>query len=544
MSRDDLTLGKALATSAGRYPDRVAIADGDMRVSFRDLDRNATALALGLRELGVQRGDQVAVSLANGWEWVVCWMACARAGAVMVPINTRYKPEEVEYILRQSDARVFILMDAQWGIDYLELARQIIPELLGAEPGALKSASLPALTAVVLWKDVRSPGALNLQGLLKRGEALAAEGAVLSAEDPADPVIIVYTSGTTGFPKGAMHNHVILRNAANLAREMHIEAGDVILGHMPYYSIAGSVMQVGMSVLIGCTLVPLAHWSGEKALELVEREKISVYGGIPTHFVDSLDALRARPRNLGSLKTAWIGGAPVTPEIASASLKELGLKSLHSSYGMTETTGCTTTSEFGAPLEIVCDNKGKPIGDFEVGIFDPVSGTRLPTGKEGEIWVRGHIVMMGYYKNEKGTAEVLRPDGWFRTGDLGTFDEAGYLKPTARLKEMFIVGGSNAYPAEIERVLQSHPMVKQAVIVGTPHPRLGEVGTAFIQLHDGAQVQGEELIAYCRERLADFKVPREVNFVPDFPRTSTGKIQRFVLADEAKAATRSVAGAA
>ena len=521
MNWEQLTLGAALSQSAARHPGRLAIVDGAERISFAELDRRADALAHGLREQGIGRGDQVAVWLTNCASWVVCWVACARIGAVVVPINTRYKSDEVSYILRQSDARALILMDRYWDIDFLKMAREMLP-------------SLPQLRTVIVWKDVKEPGTLSLDDVMARGEVLRAAGATLPPADPADPIIIVYTSGTTGHPKGAMHNHIILRNVANVARVMHVEPGDVVLGHMPFYHVAGAITEVGLCMLIGCTLVPLPHWIVDEALDVIEREKVNIFGGIPTHFVDCIDAIRRRPRDTSSLKSAWIGGAPVTPDVALAAKKELKLQALQAVYGMTETTASTTFSEFDAPLEILCDNKGRPIGEFEVKVCDALTGKPRPVGETGEVWVRGHLVMMGYYKNPEATAEVMTPDGWFRTGDLGVFDAQGYLKITGRLKEMFIVGGSNAYPAEIERMLQSHPKVKQAVVVGVPDRRLGEVGMAFVQLHEGHVPDAAELTAYCRERMADYKVPRHVRFVDEFPRTPTGKIQRFILSGQAR----------
>jgi fatty-acyl-CoA synthase len=234
------------------------------------------------------------------------------------------------------------------------------------------------------------------------------------------------------------------------------------------------------------------------------------------------------------LKSAWIGGAPVTPDVALAAKQELGLQALQAVYGMTETTAATVFSEFDAPLEVLCENKGRPIGEFEVAVVDPASGRALGTDEVGEVRVRGHIVMQGYYRNPLATAEAITPDGWFRTGDLGVIDAQGYLKITGRLKEMFIVGGSNAYPAEIERIVQGLPEVKQAVVVGVPDRRLGEVGFAFVQLHDGQSIAREALVSRCRAAMADYKVPRHVQFVDDFPRTTTGKIQRFVLQQQAR----------
>jgi len=529
-----LTFGQALADSAALYPDRVAVIDGGERVSFRALDQRVDALAHGLLGQGLQHGDSVAVWLTNSASWVVCWIACARIGAVVVPINTRYKQDEVAYILQQSDARTLILMDRMWDIDFLTMATRIVPEIASANDGRIRSAALPKLHTVVLWKGVQAPGLVNLQTLGERGAARMARGDSLTAANPADPIIIVYTSGTTGHPKGAMHNHIVLRNVANVARVMRVEPGDVVLGHMPFYHVAGAFTELGMSVLLGCTLVPLPQWIPDEALDVIERERVNIFGGIPTHFIDCIDAIRLRPRDTSSLKSAWIGGAPVTPDVALAAKSELRLQALQAVYGMTETTASTTFSEFDAPLDVLCSNKGKPIGEFEVSVCDPESGRPLSLGEVGEVWVRGHLVMMGYYRNPQATAEVITPDGWFRTGDLGVYDEQGYLRITGRLKDMFIVGGSNAYPAEIERMLQSHPQIKQAVVVGVPDRRLGEVAMAFVQRHDGATVEAAELSAFCRERMADYKVPRKFSFVDEFPRTSTGKIQRFILSDQAR----------
>jgi fatty-acyl-CoA synthase len=461
-------------------------------------------------------------------------MACTRLGAVLVPINTRFKPDEVEYILSQSDAHVLIAMDRYWDIDYLGMIRAMVPELDAATPGSLTSARFPELRAVVLWGELESPGTTHLAALRRAGAARMAAGDTLAPVDADDPVIIVYTSGTTGHPKGAMHGHIVMRNAANIARVMHIEPGDVLLGHMPLYHVAGAFTACIPTVLLGCTLVTMPQWSPDEALEVIERERVTIFGGIPTHFIDCLDAIRRRPRDVSCLKSAWIGGAPVTPDVAMASKTELGLRALQAVYGMTETTAATVFSEFDAPLEVLCDNKGRPIGDFEVIVADPIQGHPLPVGAVGEVRVRGHIVMKGYYRNPKATAEVITADGWFRTGDLGVFDEAGYLKITGRLKEMFIVGGSNAYPAEIERLLQGIGEVKQAVVVGVPHHRLGEVGYAFVQLHEGATLSAEALVALARPMMADYKVPRHVSFVDEFPRTTTGKIQRFVLQKQAR----------
>lgn len=528
------TFDDALRDSARRMPDRRALVGNAHSLTYAELNRAADELAYGLAAQGIARGDQVAIWMTNCPDWVVCWMACVRVGAVLVTLNTRFKQEEVEYILRQSNAKLLIAMDRFWNIDFLGIIRALVPESEHAPSGVWKSSRLPTLQSIVLWNDVAAEGTLNLAQLRGMGAACLTRGADLPRISVDDPVIIVYTSGTTGHPKGAVHDHRVLRNAANIARVMRISSRDVILGHMPFYHIAGAITACTTAILLGCTNVTLAHWQPDEALEVIDRERVSIFGGIPTHFIDCIDAVERRGRSPVSLRSAWIGGAPVTPDVALAAREALGLEALIAVYGMTETTAVTNASGFDDPLEILCDNKGRAIGDFEVAVFEPGGLRELQAGEVGEIRVRGHVVMQGYYCNEQATAEVRSPDGWFRTGDLGSLDDVGYLKITGRLKEMFIVGGTNAYPAEIERLLQSEPEVKQAVVVGVPDRRLGEVGFAFIQLHDGHELEAALLTARLRARMADYKVPRFIEFVAEFPRTTTGKIQRFILQREAR----------
>ncbi|MFG1352248.1 AMP-binding protein [Xanthobacter autotrophicus] len=529
-----ITIGQALRATARRVPGRTAVVGMGERISFARLDAEVDRLAAGLLSLGVRRGDTVALWMTNCPTWVAIWAAVARIGAVLVPVNTRFKAEEAHYVLTQSEAKILLMMDRYWSIDYLDMLERIAPGFRGQHPGTLQLVDLPALRSVVVWNDRAPPGTLALADLRALGEAkggLAEAEAVVEADDP---VIIVYTSGTTGYPKGAVHSHVVLRNSANIARVLHIEAGDVLLGHMPFYHVAGAFSALLPALMLGGTLITMAHWEPDEALRLVEEERITYISGIPTHFIDLVDAIRRRPRDTSCLKSAWIGGAAVTPEVVRAALDQLKLDSLQAVYGMTETTSSTVLSGFDAPLEIVCDNKGKPIGDFEVKVCDPKTGVARPAGEVGEVWVRGHIVMQGYYKNPDATNEVMTSDGWFKTGDLGVFDMAGYLKITGRAKEMFIVGGSNTYPAEIERMIQAHPAVKQAVVVGVPDRRLGEVGYAFVELQVGQTMSAADLISHCRSSMADYKVPRYVEFISDFPRTTTGKLQRYVLAERAR----------
>jgi len=534
MGWEAITIGEALSRTAARCPQREAVVDGSKRVTFAELDRQCDVMACALLARGVRHGDRVAVWVANSHEFVVLWMACARIGAILVPINTRLKTAEVRYVLEQSGACLLVSMDENWGIDFVAMLHALLPELAESDGDRVTSEAFPELHTVVVWGEQHVPGTLSLQAFGGGGVNRPALDAAAAATDPNDTVIIVYTSGTTGRPKGAMHSHVMLRNAANVARVMRIEPGERILGHMPFYHIAGTLTEILPCMLLGCTLVTMPKWDPDVAMELIERERVNIFGGIPTHFIDCIDALRRVNRDTSCLKSAWIGGAPVTPDVAEAAFRQMRLDALQAVYGMTETTSSTVLSEFDAPLDVLCDNKGKPIGEFDVVVVDPITGAPAPVGTVGEIRVRGHIVMQGYFRNPEATREVMTADGFFKTGDLGCFDAQGYLKVTGRVKDMFIVGGTNAYPAEIERMLQQHPAVRQAIVVGVPHPRLGEVGFAFVQVDQSATVDQQQLRSYCQTIMADYKVPRHFCFVRDFPLTPTGKIQRYVLAERAR----------
>jgi fatty-acyl-CoA synthase len=491
-------------------------------------------LAGALLARGVRRGDPVALWLPNSTEWLLVALAAFRIGAVLVPLNTRYKPREAAQVLRQSQATVLVLTDRRWNIDFYGAACEIAPELGSNVPGELRSESLPHLRHVIAAATSGPlPGTTPLDDLLAEPVDTAAVRAAEQAVRTDDTTLVVYTSGTTGVPKGAMHSHVLIENVRNICRAMHIEDGDTVLGHMPLYHIAGFCTAFVPVLLQGGTYYAMPQWDVDAAADLIADERVVIFGGIPTHFIDLAESLTRRPRDTSCLKSAWIGGASVTPAVARRAKEVLQLDALIAVYGMTETTSSTTMCRFDDPIEVVCDNKGLPIGNFEVAVVDPETDRPRPTGETGEVRVRGHLVMQGYYRAPEATAAAITPDGWFRTGDLGVFDEAGYLKIVGRLKDMFIVGGTNAYPAEIEKELEAIPGVRQAVVVGAPHERLGEVGYAFIQTADGTSPSADEVIAACRRDLADYKVPRYVQFVDDFPMTSTGKIERHQLARRA-----------
>jgi fatty-acyl-CoA synthase len=528
---EPLTIAQLLERTAVTHADRDALVGPDRRLNWAQTRDESRALAKGLIAAGISHGDHIALWMPNQIEWVQLWFASAYIGAVLVTVNTRYKTEEVRYIIGQSDARLLIMVREFVGIDYVGMLSQLCPAL-GRAP-VPNAEEFPELGRVVLHGDPVVPGSQPFAEFVAAGASVsdAELDAAAAAVDFDDPTIIVYTSGTTGHPKGAVHSHRILRNEHSIAEAMDIGPESRVMNHMPFFHVAGGFTGILPPLITGGAMLLMDRWVPTAAFELIERERATVMGGIPTHFIDLLNHPERERYDVSSLRTGWIGGANNPPEVIEGAIARLGLDGLLPVYGMTETTSITTISQLDDPRSVVLAGKGRPVSDFEVKIADPDTGEEQPSGVEGEVWVRGHPVMQGYYRNEQATAAVLDADGWFRTGDLGVLDAGGYLSITGRRSDMFIVGGSNAYPAEIEIALTEHPAIKQAYVVGVPHQRLGEVGFAFVEPVAGRSLDQQEIVAFCRERLADYKVPRFVELVSDWPLTATGKVERFRLSE-------------
>jgi fatty-acyl-CoA synthase len=309
---------------------------------------------------------------------------------------------------------------------------------------------------------------------------------------------------------------------------MGFEPESRLLGHMPFFHVAGAFSGLLPALISGGAVVLLDHWDTRDALELIERERITVLNGIPTHFIDLLNAPELERYDTSSLRTGWIGGAANPPEVIDGVIEKLGVSRLLPVYGMTETTSVTTFPRPDDPRDVVLSGKGVPVSDFELKVVDLETGEELGVDAEGEVCVRGHSVMQGYYRDAAATGQVIDAAGWFHTGDLGVLDADGYLAITGRKSDMFIVGGSNVYPAEVELALAEHAEITQAYVVGITDHRLGEVGYAFVQRRS-RELSEVDVVEFCRNRLADFKVPRHVQFVDEWPLTATGKIQRFRL---------------
>ena len=543
---DGLTLGQALRRSGARWPDQDFFKTADVSVSFLQFDQRVDQFSRALLALGLKRQDHVAVWLGNSLEWALTFCACARIGAVLVPINTRYTASEAGYILEQSDAKALVMTSVLYGLNYLEMLEQIAPSLAEAQHDLLELKELPALKRVILSEPEHATMqaisvsplpvyAVHLEALMEQAQAHEQLQAAERAVSVEDVLLICYTSGTTGKPKGVMHNHRVLKQATRVGLALDLKPGGRILGHMPLYHVAGLYMGFVPALTLGACFVNMPQWETTHALDLLEHERITAFGGIPTHFVDLVNHPSVTQRDLSSVENAWIGGSPVMQATFEKFKTVLGLKQLMSTYGMTENTISTSFNRLSDPIEVCCQNRAPILGPSEVKIIDPVTQNEQPRGSVGEIWCRGETVMLGYYKNPEATRATITPEGWLKTGDLGRFDDEGFLSVTGRLKDMYKTGGTNVYPAEVEQFLVQHPAIAIVAIVGVPDTRLDEVGFAFVQTHPGMQMTHAELRAFCKGKLADYKVPRYLKLLAAIPRTATGKIQRSALLELAGA---------
>ncbi|HYB41930.1 MAG TPA: AMP-binding protein [Candidatus Methylomirabilis sp.] len=524
-----LTLGAMLDQAASASPGGEAIVFKGARVTFAELKARADAFARGLLSLGLGPGDHVVLWMPNAVEWSVANLGIAKIGAVTVTCNSRYKAFEVEYVLRQSDARALIMMDrfAAAGIDYLRILRELAPE--ADLPPPLRCARLPALEhLIVAGADVPRAG-VSFAAVERAGQSAGAGALERIAIEPGDPVEMLYTSGTTGEPKGCLLSHGNMYYKCRVYTELHgWTARDRYLVPVPYFHIFGSMGGVAANCLAGSTQVLMETFDPAEAMRLIEAERVTIFSGVPTMFITILGHPDFGRYDLHSLRTGSIGAAPVPVEIMKKILdreRGLGMDALVV-YGLTEATGGTHWTRPGDPIEKRVSTVGLCTSELEDRVVDPATGQDLGAGEEGELWIKGPTLMIGYYKKPEATAEKVR-DGWLRTGDMAVKDAEGYVRITGRLTDMIIVGGFNTYPAEIENFYLRHPKVLDISIVGVPDPIMGEAVMAFVIPREGETVSPQEIIEFGRDRIANYKIPKYVEMVDQFPLTGSGKVQKF-----------------
>jgi fatty-acyl-CoA synthase len=517
--------------AARHFGDREALLFRDRRYSFRQISHEVDRLARGFIHIGVAPGDRVALWMTNRLEWIHAALAVMRIGAVLLPVNTRFRTEDAGYVLGQSDAGTLIVGARSGSVDYLAMVRQLVPGL----DAAGGDAKLPELRRVVVLGDGAGPGAVSWPALLDGGARVGADAlrARVDAVDPDATVLLMYTSGTTGFPKGVMHRHTLVRNVVDRAFRMAITPDDTILNYLPLFHMFGFSEGLLMSMMTGARQVVTETFDPAESLGLIETERATILHGFDTHFKDLLEAQRRRPRDVRSVRTG-IAAAGMSSSLSIAREARAVFGQLLSGYGMTEMLAGAALSALDSTEEQCTEASGYPAPGYEIRVIDPGTGREQPTGVPGEIVVRGPMVMQGYYRRPEETARAIDGEGWLHSGDMGLMRADGHLRFMGRYKDMLKIGGENVDPMEVEAYLMTHPAMNLVAVVALPDARLSEVPVAFVRLEPGHRLTEDETIDYCRGKIASFKTPRHVVFVDDFPMTSSGKIQKVKLREDAR----------
>jgi acyl-CoA synthetase (AMP-forming)/AMP-acid ligase II len=517
------TIPGLVAAAARDYGDLEALVDtgvdGDVRLTFGGLGAAVDQSTRAAMAAGVQRGDRVAIWAPNCWEWIVAALGVQAAGGVIVPINTRFKGREAAYVIERSGAELLFTVAGFLDIDYVKLLRDEI----GGDPVA----------QTVILRGPNPPGTQSWNDYILGSDAVSMAQLKVRTDmaDPNDLSDIMFTSGTTGRPKGVMTTHAqTLRVFEVWSRLVGLRAGDRYLIVNPFFHTFGYKAGFVACLMRGATIVPHAVFDVPAVLQRIADERISVLPGPPTLYQSILNV--PERGDLSSLRLAVTGAAVVPVELIKRMRSELEFETILTAYGLTESTGTVSMCREGDDAETIANTSGCAIPHTEVRIVD-ADDKEVPRGEAGEIVVRGYNVMQGYYQDPQATADTIDADGWLHTGDVGVMDDRGYIKITDRKKDMFIVGGFNAYPAEIENELLSHPAVAQAAVVGIPDDRMGEVGCAFVVLRPGAVVDPDELIAWAKDKMANYKVPRRVEVLDALPLNASGKVLKFELRDKA-----------
>ena len=534
------TIGQNLDRIADTYPESEALVSipRGVRLTYREFRDIVNRAAKAFLTLGIKRGDRVAIWSINNYEWVVTQFATAKIGAVLVNVNPAYRTHELEYVLRESRAKVLVLIEAFKSSNYLDMFYEICPQAQKCPPGELDSWRYPHLKSVVFIGTEQHPGMFTRRAFAEMGDELPDE--VLHAReaelDIDDLINIQYTSGTTGFPKGVTLSHNnILNNAKHVGDIMQLTEKDRVCVPVPFYHCFGMVISNLGAVTHGSTIVIPSPWFDVlPILQAIQQERCTVLHGVPTMFLAELDHPEFDKYDLSTLRTGIMAGAPCPIELMKRVVNQMNMKEVLIGYGQTEASPLTTCTRPADPLERRVSTVGKVMPLQELKIINPLTGKSVPHGEPGEICFRGYMVMAGYDNNPEATSEAIDHQGWLHSGDLGTMDDEGYVKITGRIKEMVIRGGENLYPREIEEFLHTLSIIQDVHVIGLPDVKMGEELCACVRLHEEAAKHPpttDEFKALCKGKIAHFKIPRYWWVINEYPMTVTGKVQKFKLRD-------------
>jgi fatty-acyl-CoA synthase len=536
-----VTIGDMFDSTVTRYPAHEALVSRhqDVRYTYAELREHVDRCARALMALGVAKGERVGIWAPNCAEWAITQFATAKIGAILVNINPSYRGHEVRYALTQSGCAWVVIASQFKTSDYTAMLYELAPELRTAPPGRLTAAVLPDLRAVIRLGSEPSPGMLAWGDLLAMADRVGpGELAARQRQQEFDePINIQYTSGTTGYPKGAtLSHHNILNNGHFVAELMRFTERDRLAIPVPLYHCFGMVMGNLGCVTHGATMIyPSDGFDPQAVLEAVQAERATALYGVPTMFIAELGHPDFARYDLSSLRTGIMAGSPCPVEVMKKVQSLMNMREVEIAYGMTETSPVSTQTRIGAPLDKQVGTVGQVHPHVEVKVIDPATGAVVPVGTAGELCTRGYSVMLGYWNNAEATRGAIDAARWMHTGDLATMDEDGYLNIVGRIKDMIIRGGENVYPREVEEFLYTHPKIQDVQVIGVPDVKYGEEVMAWVRLRDGAAATEEEIRDFCRGRIAHYKVPRYVKFVEAFPLTVTGKVQKFLMREQSVA---------
>jgi fatty-acyl-CoA synthase len=530
------TIGTFFDAMVAKVPNNDALISchQQIRYTYAQLHRKVNQATSALVSLGLEPGDRVGIWSHNNAEWLITQLATAKAGIILVNINPAYRVAELEYALNKVGCKALITMTSFKTSNYLEMIRSLVPEITTSQPGYLDARLLPSLKTVIQLSEDEIPGFLRFSDLMEKGDPADEQVQKIQASlKNTDPINIQFTSGTTGFPKGATLTHRnVLNNGFFIGEAMCLTTKDRLCIPVPLYHCFGMVLGNLSALTHGAAIVyPNDAFDPLSVLQAVQDEQCTALHGVPTMFIAELDHPRFSDFKLSTLRTGIMAGSPCPIEVMKRVVRDMHMSEVTIAYGMTETSPVSCQSTTDTPLEKRVSTVGTAQPHLEVKITSPETGEIMPIGAVGELCTRGYSVMHGYWGDVEKTAEAIDSEGWMHTGDLAVMDEEGYVNIAGRMKDMVIRGGENIYPREIEEFLYRHPAVQDVQVIGVPDRKYGEELCAWIILREGVTLSEEEVRAFCQGQIAHYKVPRYIRFVDSFPMTITGKVQKFMMRD-------------
>lgn len=534
----DLSMGKFFENEVHEHPDRefCVMPDRDLRWSYAEFNERVDQLAKSLLAIGIGKGDNVGIWARNVPDWLTFMFACAKIGAVLVTVNPVYKSHELAYVMKQSDMKALAIVDNYRDVNYVQVLRELVPEMMSQERGYLNSEEFPALKNLIYLGPEKYRGFYSMPELLLLG-AHTDDGDLRSAVEATqadDVVMMQYTSGTTGFPKGVqLSSRNIVNNGYFIGERQKFTGVDRLCLPTPLFHCFGCVLGMMAVLTHGMTVVLVEAFDPLIVLAAIEKEKCTAVYGVPTMFIAEMEHPMFDMFDLSSLRTGIMAGSPCPIDSMKAVMTKMHCPEITIAYGLTEASPVFIQTSTDDSPELRASTVGRQLPHCDVKVLDPETGKEVPTGEVGELCVRGYNVMKGYYNMPEATEKAVDEDGFLHSGDLGTVDKDGYYRVTGRIKDMIIRGGENIYPREIEEFLYTMEGISDVQVVGAPDEKYGELPAAFVILKPGSEVTETDVKEFCWERMARYKAPKYVWFIDEFPLTGSGKIQKFKLREMA-----------